>query len=318
MVERVVGVDMGVTREAVGVGSAEQHHGELLQGVVWRDGELVPCLVTMPGRGVGSTARFWAADASLAVVPAWKQKAANAARLTLAFIGVPVAGRLEVECSVATGVGLGSSTCDVVAAIRAVASACGTSLDAGLIARLAIEAEGASDPIMFAGEMVLFAQRQGRVLESFGSWVPQFAVMSFDADPAADGVDTLSLPVPAYTSAERAVFESMVAQAREACGRRDAASLAAIATESAMLNQRFLPLRNFAALRGLAAEFGALGLQISHSGTIGGLLFDLSFLATDALLEERVAVALRSLGVRPLGLFTTGDEHVIDATGEAS
>jgi len=84
-----------------------------------------------------------------------------------------------------------------------------------------------------------------------------------------------------------------------------------------MLNQRCLPLRNFAALRCLADEFGALGLQISHSGTVGGLLFDVSFVAADALLEERVAVALRSLGVRPLGLFTTGTEHVIDATGEA-
>ena len=322
--ERALDADMDVTREAVGQGSAEQHHGELLQGAVWRDDELVPCLITMPGRGVGSTARFRAGGhglhgGSLEVVPAWKQKAATAARLTLAFIGAPAAGRLEVECSVATGVGLGSSTCDVVAAIRAVAAAYGASLDAGTVARLAIEAEGASDPIMFDHEMVLFAQRQGRVLESFGSWVPRFAVMSFDADPAAGGVDTLSLPVPAYTSADLTAFETMVARAREAFGRRDAgarAILAAIATESATLNQRFLRLRNFAALRRLVDESGALGLQISHSGTIGGLLFDVSFVQANVLLEERMASRLRSLGVRPLGLFTIGAEHTIDATGE--
>lgn len=319
-----------------GTGVAGHHHGELLQGAVWRDGEVVPCLITMPGRGVGSTAYFRVRDAEsapdepqlaaaglaagigraaaggvvLEVMPAWKQKAGRAACLTLARLGVPGEGRLEIECSVATGVGLGSSTSDVVAAIRAVAAACGVSLDAGTVARLAIEAEGASDPIMFDREMLLFAQRQGRVLESFGAWIPRFAVMSFDADPAGDGVDTLSLPVPAYTSDELTAFEHLVVRARAAFGQRDSgalASLAAIATESATLNQRFLPLRHFEQICRLAQEFGALGLQISHSGTIGGLLFEPGLAWADVTLEERIAVRMRSFGARPLGMFTTGD-----------
>ena len=334
----------GPVRVAMGRGSAEQHHGELLQGAVWRDGQLLPCLITMRGKGVGSKAEFWpgvvsggrglargaapadgngspevgavAADPrALEVLPPWKQKAARAACLTLAHLGLPVEGRLEVECSVATGVGLGSSTCDVVAAIRAVAAACGVVLDVGTVAQLAVAAEGASDPIMFEGEMLLFAQRQGRVLESFGAWIPQYAVMSFDADPAGGGVDTLGLPVPAYTGSELAAFEDMIARAREAFGRRDAgalASLAAIATQSAALNQRFLPLRNFERIRRLAEESGALGVQISHSGTVGGLLFEPGL---DQTLEGRVAARLRAFGARPLGVFTTGVATAIDGTG---
>jgi uncharacterized protein involved in propanediol utilization len=336
--EGYAGLDEGPGRAAVGRGSAAQHHGELMQGALWRAGEWVSCLITMPGRGLGSSACFRAqvaesgdgerelaavdgaaaagvggaavAVAALEVVPAWKQKAARAACLTLARLGLPVEGRLEVECSVATGVGLGSSTSDVVAAIRAVAAACGVSLDAGTVARLAIEAEGASDPIMFDGEMLLFAQRQGRVLESFGAWIPRFAVMSFDADPASGGVDTLSLPVPDYTSDELTAFEHMVARVRTAFGQRDSgalANLAAIATESATLNQRFLRLRNFERVRRLAEEFGALGLQISHSGTIGGLLFEPGWARAEVTLEERIAARLCSFGARPLGMFTTGD-----------
>ena len=318
-------------REPVGLGSAEQHHGELLQGALRRARELVPCLITMPGKGVGSTARFWArgpagshaprgANASsggkgslevtapwkLEVTPPWKQKAARAASLALAHLGAPVTGRLEIECSVASGVGLGSSTSDVVAAIRAVSAAYGAALDASTVARLAVEAEGASDPIMFDRERVLFAQRQGRVLESFGTWIPQYTVMSFDADPAAGGVDTLGLPVPSYTGAELAAFESLVARAREAFGRCDSGALAVIATESAGLNQRFLPMRNFDRIRRLADQSGALGLQISHSGTIGGVLFEANFAQTDAALEARVSGQLQSMGARPLGLFTTG------------
>jgi uncharacterized protein involved in propanediol utilization len=306
------------------------------------DGEVVPCLITMPVVGVGSRVRYLRGEAVpeaefepglveaavagrgrageadgrapievagqvLDVMPGWKRKAARAAGLALAFVRAPVGGRLEIECSVATGVGLGSSTCDVVAAIRAVADAHGVKLSAPDVARLAIEAEGAADPIMFDGEMVLFAQRRGRVLESFGSWAPPYAVLSIDTDPGGPGVDTLSLPVPRYTDADLATFESMVGRARQAFRACDPVVLAAIATESAALNQRFVPLRHFCEIRNLTQECHALGVQISHSGTVAGILFDarLGRRPDDALIDE-VSARVRSLGARPRGLLTTG------------
>lgn len=306
-----------------GVGVAGHHHGELFQGAVVRDGEVVLCLITMPARGVGSTARYVpgvlasaartpAGQVSsahapvLEVLPAWKTKAQRAAALALAFIGAPAAGRLELNCAVATGVGLGSSTCDVVAAIRAVCSAYDVTLDSGDVARLAIEAEGAADPIMFDGEMVLFAQRHGRVLESFASWVPCYTVLSIDTDEGSEGVDTLSLPCPAYTDSELAAFESLVGRARDAFQQRDSQAIAAIATESAALNQRFLALRNFRELRELAEKSGALGVQISHSGTLAGILFDPCVVQPNSLFAAQVADRVRALRLRPLGLFTTG------------
>ena len=300
----------------VGIGSAGHHHGEILQGALRVAAEVVPCLITMPVGGVGSRVRYvagegrvWAAGSAeaLDVVPSWKGKSARAAGLALAFVGAPAVGRLEIECSVATGVGLGSSTCDVVAAIRAVSDAYGVELSAPAVARLAIEAEGAADPIMFDGEMVLFAQRRGRVLESFGSWAPPYAVLSIDTDPGGPGVDTLSLPVPRYTDADLAAFEHMVGKARQAFRARDSVVLAAIATESAALNQRFVPLRHFREIRDLAQEYHALGVQISHSGTVAGILFDARSGCGpgDALIDE-VSARVRSLGARPRGLLTTG------------
>lgn len=310
----------------LGVGSAGHHHGELLQGILRRGAELVSCLITMPVGGVGSRVRYLGTGSVvtpvsaselrrtavpgqlLDVVPALKTKASRAARLALDAIGVPAVGRLEVECSVATGVGLGSSTCDVVAAIRAVCNAHGFEIDARQVARLAIEAEGAADPIMFDGEMVLFAQRQGLVLESFGSWMPPYTVLSIDTDPGGRGVDTLSLPIPQYTEDELAAFESMVGRAREAFRHHDPVALAAVATESAVLNQRFLPLRWFREIRDLAAEYGALGVQISHSGTVAGVLFDGQSGGGLGLLDEVIA-RVSALGARPRGLFTTGAHH---------
>lgn len=314
----------------VGVGTAGHHHGEILQGGLRVGGEVVACLVTMPVGVVGSRVRYVSSGAGagaagavlgsvgesasevaswLDVVPAWKHKAARAAGLALAAIGAPVGGRLEIECSVATGVGLGSSTCDVVAAIRAVCGAHGVELDAGRVAGLAIEAEGAVDPIMFDGEMVLFAQRQGRVLESFGSWTPRYAVLSIDTDLGGGGIDTLSLPLPQYTEADLTAFENMIGRAREAFQRRDSVTLAAIATESATLHQRFVPMRKFWEIRDVAASFHALGVQISHSGTVAGILFDVRSIAgSDDALVEDVTARVRSLGVRPRGLFISGAE----------
>jgi uncharacterized protein involved in propanediol utilization len=307
------------------VGVSEHHHGEIFQGAVRRDGRVVPCLITMPIRRVGSRARYVpAADDSAAsvvdglgvvspttlservldVLPAWKSKAARAARLALEFVGVPAgAGRLEIECSVATGVGLGSSTCDVVAAIRAVCAAYGVAVEPDVVARLAVAAEGAVDPIMFDREVVLFAQRQGRVLEAFGSWVPPFVVVSIDTDAGTDGVDTLSLSPPQYTDAELEAFEHLVSRARAAFAQRDAAAIAVVATESATTNQRFISLRGFREIVALAGEFGALGVQIAHSGTVAGILFDARPARANPELTSEVMTRVRSLGARPLGVF---------------
>ena len=328
-----------------GVGVAEHHHGEILQGAVRRGGEVVSCLITMPTRRVGSRARYESAVAGAAgagsplepcdrevlagprlasggdggdagasalnervleVVPAWKLKAARAARLALEVVGAPaVGGRLEIECSVATGVGLGSSTCDVVAAIRAVCAAYGVAVEPDVVARIAVAAEGAVDPIMFDREVVLFAQRQGRVLERFGSWSPPYVVVSVDTDVGTAGIDTLSLPPPRYTDAELDAFEGLVARSRAAFERRDAAAIAVVATESATMNQRFVSLRGFREIVALADEFGALGVQIAHSGTVAGILFDAGTTRARELTSE-VMARVRRLGARPLGVFETG------------
>lgn len=290
-----------------GVGVAEHHHGEILQGAVRRGAEVVPCLITMPTRRVGSRVRYVPGGDVLEVVPGWKSKAARAAWLALEFVGAPVdGGRLEVECSVATGVGLGSSTCDVVAAIRAVCAAYEVAVEPDVVARIAVAAEGAVDPIMFDREVVLFAQRQGRVLEAFGSWIPPYMVVSIDTDAGTDGIDTLSLLPPQYTDAELEAFEGLVARARAGFERRDAAAIAAVATESAAINQRFVPLRGFREIVAIAGEVGALGVQIAHSGTVAGILFDAG---ADSALHVEVMARVVALGLRPLG--------VIDAIGHA-
>ena len=251
-------------------------------------------------------------DVSLEIRPGWKVKAARAARLALDFIGENRAGGvLTVDCPVPAGLGLGSSTSDVVAAIRAVCDAHGVPIDSGQIARLALEAEGAIDPIMFE-EGVLFAPRRGRVLEHWTGGLPEFLVLSIDTDPGGSGVDTLGMPVPRYTAAELDQYDELISRARTAFRERDAAAMAAVATRSAELNQRFLPMRGFRDLLALTRQPGCLGLQISHSGTVAGLLFDPAAGQGSGPVDG-VQPAVQALGMRCLGVFRAGSGRAAKA-----
>lgn len=308
----------GAAGHAVGRGSAGRHHGEILQGA-WQppaaegaaavDGP-IPCLVTMPVPEIGSRARFVPRpEPSIEVRPAWKVKAARAARLALDFLGERrTGGGLTVDCPMPAGLGLGSSTSDVVAAIRAVSHAQGVPIEPARLARLAVEAEGASDPIMF-DTGVLFAPRQGRVLEHWAGGFPDYLVVSVDTDPGSGGIDTLGLATRPHTSAALARYEELIRRARAAFREHDAAAMAAVATRSAELNQASVPMRGFADLLAFAQRPGCLGLQISHSGTVAGLLFDP---AAGREAAGAVRPALAALGMRCLGAFRTRGRSKMD------
>ncbi len=296
-----------IARPGVGVGRAGRHHGEILQGLWWSQAEAhsdpVPCLVTLPVPDAGSEAHFRVAPGrQIEVQPAGKTKAARAARLALDALDAETCGGvLSLHCPIPMGLGLGSSTSDVLATLRAVCRACGTRADATMLAQLAVSAEVACDPLMFDG-MVLFAQREGRVLEHWGDWIPEFLLLSVDTDPQSGGRDTLALHPPRGDDLRRE-YAALVQQGRTAFHARDASAIAAVATRSAELHQSTAPTRGFDALRALGITNGALGLQISHSGTVAGLLFDPQFAprALQSLLPQ-----LRALGMAPLGISRTG------------
>lgn len=289
----------------LGRGDCAGHHGELIQGAVRVDGEATPCLLSLPRRDRGSSCRLELFEGDrLEVTPAWKRKALRAAKLTLARYGFPNAtGRLSLQCALQPGFGLGASTADVVAAIRAAAAAVGRPLRPQDVAALAVEAEAACDPVMFEQDALLFAPRVGRVLEHWGDWYPDYVVFGCNLRPGGCGVDTLSLS-PDYPSAQLDRYERLFAEARMAFRRRDAAAVAALATESARLNQSRVRLERFDNLLNLADGVGALGVQISHSGVIGGLLLD----PFQPVLNRQISAVIRGwqeLGGGRFELFRT-------------
>ncbi|MER5966644.1 GHMP kinase [Streptomyces sp. NPDC002057] len=267
----------------VGTAHAPCHHGELLQGVFLdADGRRCAGLVTLPMAGPGSRADFVRRPGTpphaLTVVPADRTKAARAAVLTIEECarrtGLPAGGgELRLTGDVPVGLGMGSSSSDVIATVGAVADAYGLRLAPATVARLAVRAELASDPLMLDGPPVLFAQRQGRVIEVLGAALPPLVVVGCALGGGAP-VDTLALPVREASDADVEEFERLRALLRRAMTTGDVALLGEVATASARRGQQVLGHPEFDALTAVARRAGAAGVQIAHSGTVAGVLFD--------------------------------------------
>lgn len=302
----------GTGRGTEGTGRAACHHGEILQGVFLDERRRpVQGLVTLPMNGPGSTARFARRPGSppdeVTVTPAGRTKARAAAVLAVRECAAhrdakPCGGDLTLTGDLPVGLGMGSSTSDVIATVRAVADAWGVLLPSETIARIAVRAEGASDPLMHGSRPVLFAQREGRVLEVLGSALPPAVVVGCTLANGAP-VDTLALPAPQHDD-DLAAYAHLRGMLRRAVTTADTALLGRVSTASARLRQRVLRHGEFPTLTAVADSTGAVGVQIAHSGNVAGLLFDPRASGLYRRLR-RCTRALERAGIAPTRTFTT-------------
>lgn len=302
---RGVITSMVADEKNVGTHNSMAHCGEILQGVFFdKMGRLHRGLITLPCPELSTTADFTPAGNEIRVFPPNKIKAAAAARRTLDYLGLyEYGGKLTLSSNIPIGLGMGSSTSDIVSTINAVGSAFRKKLSPETVAKLAVESEVASDSIMFTETVVLFAQREGVVLEHVGAQLPPLAVLCVNTAPAQT-VDTVSFPAARYTAWEMEAFRSLLAMARKAVLTDDASLIGRVASASARINQRFLPKPMYSEIERIAADSGGVGIQVAHSGTVAGLLFD----AKNPNVEDQVrraSDALASLNVPPFMQFHT-------------
>jgi uncharacterized protein involved in propanediol utilization len=308
----------GGRRPRTGIGRCCGHHGELLQGVFEEPDGLHRGLVTLPMPGLGTRAEITLlhrrGSGEITVLPEWKVSSRRAAALTLRALGLgSTDARLRLFSDLPPSLGFGSSTSDVTATIRAVCDATGRRLPSRAIAQLAVSAERASDAVMFPAP-VLFAHREGRILETFGVELPRMEVLGFGTGALGrHRLDTAALVPARYDAWEIETFRTLRGLVRGAVRRGDARALAAVATASADINQRHLPLERYAHLRALLSETAACGLQVAHSGAIAGLLF------TPDVTEEEIDAAqagLAQLGIEETWLVSSGEDGDLGAEAE--
>lgn len=289
----------------VGKGKSIAQYGELFQGEVEDGGSRRHrCLLSLPCRLIYSEVTFHPmAHTPLSVKPLHKQKALAVVKLTLSRLKASwCGGRVTVESTVPEAKGCGSSTADCIAAAVAAADAVGCRLSEEEIARLVVEAETASDNFMFS-RAVLFAHREGIILEDYGLPLPALEVLGIDTAPE-DHVKTLEFPPAIYSWRQHRSFVTLKTALRNAIVKSDVQLLGRVATASARINQLFLPKPMFSEVCRLTKKVGALGIAVAHSGTVLSVLFD----PADAALESKICQMcdyLDKLGVSKVIRFQT-------------
>lgn len=275
-----------------GTGEAAGHFGELLQGAIAAETPegFDEVVVTLPAPIFRCRAMFRpAATSTLTVLAHGGWKSLEAARLTLRQLGREgTGGVLHLENGAPAGIGAGSSTLDVVATIRAVADVYGDPLPAETVAKLAVAAEGASDPIMFpASSVPVFAFRRATVPRWLPRSLPPLRVLGF-----CDGGPVESLGMRRrFTPVRLAEYAALIERLCDAIERRDVVSLGEVSSTSARLSQEHLRKEKLDMAFDIAARHGAAGVAVAHSGSLTGLLFDPH--ATDC--DARVMAARREL-----------------------
>ncbi|SPH23771.1 hypothetical protein DEA8626_02840 [Defluviimonas aquaemixtae] len=263
------------------------HFGELLQGRIGRDGPVALVTLPCPALSLGG----WHLPGPGLAVHGGGQRliTPERARRFLGSLGLTLGGRVVLRACMPAGGGGGAST----AALLALAGLAGYRGAPEDLAHACIEAEGASDPLMFdRPERLLWASRRGRVLEALPP-VPRFDVIGgfYGPDRRTEAGDA-SFPD----------ISDLLADWRGATRAGDATAAAAVASVSA---------RRTLAMRGpsddpterLAGDLGALGFAIAHTGSARALLFAPGRIAPDA------PAALRRAGIRAVLRFSVGKER---------
>ncbi len=200
-------------------------------------------------------------------------KAGHAVQRTLARFGQP--GRAvsyRVVSRIPVGKGMASSTADIAAACVATARALEKAISAEEVADIALSIEP-TDGLMYPG-IALFDHRMGRIRRTLGCPPPMDVIV---VDPGGT-VDTLLFngrPELALLNRkkEREVEESL-SLVEQGVIQGDPELIGWGATLSARAHQRILEKPALDRCIELGKELGAVGVNVAHSGSVIGLLFD--------------------------------------------
>ncbi|MFB7929537.1 hypothetical protein ACFC4C_10535 [Streptomyces sp. NPDC056039] len=222
--------------------------------------------------------------------PPLGEKSLTAARLFLEHHGLTLPpGTWTAHSELRVGVGMASSTADIVATLRCLAGIfslpCDTDVVLGVLA--AIER---SDSV-FLDEFALHLSGRHRVVRRLGTDIgfhTAYVIEPGTVDTAAVTSRLLEHYRRRGEEYERCLTDLLKGFA---CG--DAAAIARAATASAVLSQEVLPKATFDRVLAHRERFGADGVFVAHTGCLTGYLFARR---PGSRLRSELSAFFRSLG----------------------
>jgi L-threonine kinase len=180
--------------------------------------------------------------------------------------------------------GMGSSTADVLSGIRAIAAAAGEELDVVTQGELAAKVES-SDGSMYPG--IAAVNHKTCELIDVWDWYPEFVIVMLVPN------DIVNTPSISFAGQQELAteYQQLLESMNQAIADRSIVDFARESTRSAIMNNQFLLNPFSRMLSDRLEDFGALGVNVGHTGTVCGLLFanteDGRVKASDAYLEMR-------------------------------
>lgn len=201
-------------------------------------------------------------------------KVMSAIHKTLQYLQIPDNVTVTVKSELPIGKGMASSSADISATCKSIALSAGKFLSLDEIAKIALSIEP-TDGIFYPG-VVLFDHVEGHFCKLLGNAIPMY-ILIFDV---GGEIDTLHFNQRSDLKKLNQDKEWQVKKAMnlivEGLSQNDVFLLGKGTTLSALANQTILFKPYLEEIINIGLSWGAVGVNIAHSGTVVGVLFPIN------------------------------------------
>ncbi len=249
--------------------------GELVQGMTGDVDFLVTCPINQFSRATVTVSRSDQPGEHIRGIdhlPKARQAVADTLARLSHCLGMPgIVVDVTVANPMPVGKGMGSSSADITAAVCATGKAAGVDLSPDAIAKIALGVEP-TDGVMFPG-IAMFDHRRGRVLELLGA-PPPMEVIVIDRGGQVDTLEFNRVDREEHWRSVADATTEALELVREGIRRCDPELVGRGATISAQVGRPDDTGPWVQKASDFAAEIGAVGVNVAHSGTVVGILLD--------------------------------------------
>ncbi|MCT4593023.1 MAG: cobalamin biosynthesis protein [Anaeromicrobium sp.] len=185
------------------------------------------------------------------------------------------------ESQIPIGKGMASSTADMAAAVVALSSMINKEITEEELAQICVCVEP-TDSTIFK-ELTLFDHLNGRKIKNF-SWIPNVSVLILEPSHILETQKFRKLDYNYLRNKNKGKIEKAYDTFIKAYENKDIYLLGKASEYSALANEIILKKNKLNEIIDLSTKFGCAGVNIAHSGTVVGVLYEDSKVDGDKLL----------------------------------
>ncbi|MEU4883530.1 hypothetical protein AB0G19_24150 [Streptomyces althioticus] len=202
--------------------------------------------------------------------PALGEKSATAARLFLDHYGFALPpGDWRTHSELPVGVGMASSTADIVATLRCLFRVFSLPYDTDVVLGVLTDIERADS--VFLDEFALYLSGRHRVVRRLGQDIGFHT--AYVTEPGTVDTSAVTPLLLDHYRRRGEEYHRCLTDLLKGFDSGDPAAVARAATTSAALSQEVLPKATFSSLQAHRERFGADGVFVAHTGCLAGYLF---------------------------------------------